>query len=284
MRLWLEQENGPIEGKSEPILRLPHVHCSTDQRNRLEEMAESRTLGIWSIKRAKVILGALEGMTLERLVVDVRVPPETVVKCVEAFSKQGLKSLQKPTRKPTSREARVEKMLEMMEKPSRQKGRDWRHFAVRYIGIDFSGSMIQKIRALTVAYPAATRGALARLVCQNFGFYSSTGKAKVSTLTDILKRMDMDNLIRLPKVKSNKPYCKKTIPQHPLLCQQEIRTWNHKDLEPLMFAPIQTPNQQRLWNDMMGFYHYLKNQDCSAPSFGTSSGAEILTVFQKNPR
>ena len=265
MRLWLEQEKGLSEGKSSPILRLPHIHCSIDQRNRLEEIAQSRTSGIWRMKRAKVILGALKGMTLERLVVDVRVPPETVVKCVEAFSKQGLKSLQKPTRKPTSREARVEKMLEMLESPSKEKGRDWRSFAVRYIGIDFSGSMIQKIRALTVMQPKATRGALARKVCQDFGFYSSAGKAKVSTLTDILKRMDMDNLVRLPEVKRNKPYRKKTISQQPLLRQQEIRTWNHKDLEPLMFTPIQTPDHQHLWNDMMSFYHYLQNPRLFGP-------------------
>ena len=276
MRLWLEQEKGLSEGKSSPILRLPHIHCSIDQRNRLEEIAQSRTSGIWRMKRAKVILGALKGTTLERLVVDVRVPPETVVKCVEVFSKQGLKSFQKPTRRPTSREARVEKMLEMLESPSKQKGRDWRSFAVRYIGIDFSGSMIQKIRALTVTQPKTTRGALARKVCQDFGFSSSTGKAQVSTLTDILKRMDMDNLILLPEVTSKKPYRKKTISQQPLLRQQEIRNWNHKDLEPLMFTPIQTPDHQHLWNHMMSLYHYLQNPRLFGPQLR-------YLIWGKNP-
>jgi hypothetical protein len=276
LRLWLEQEKGLLEGTSAPILRLPHIHCSIEQRNRLEEIAQSRTSGIWRMKRAKVVLGALKGMTLERLVVDVRVPPETVVKCVEAFSKQGLKSLQKPTRKPTSREARVEKMLEMLESPSKQKGRDWRSFAVRYIGIDFSGSMIQRIRALTVTQPKATRGALARKVCRDFSFYSSAGKAKVSTLTDILKRMDMDNLILLPEVTSKKPYRKKTISKHSLLRQQEIRTWNHKDLEPLMFTPIQTPDHQHLWNHMMGLYHYLQNPRLFGPQLR-------YLIWGKNP-
>jgi hypothetical protein len=258
LRLWLEQKGDPSEGRSVHILRLPAVHCSSDQKIGLEEMAQSRTVGIWRMKRAKVILGALEGKTLESLVVDVRVPPETVVKCVEAFSRHGLKSLLHPTRKPTWREARVEKMLEMLEKPSRQKGEDWRSFAVRCIGIDFTGSMIQKIRAIIVAHPEATRGALARIVCQEFGFYSPAGKAKANTLTDILKRMDMDNLIRLPQVIRRRSYRKKTIPKRTLLDQREIRVWHHKDLEPLLFVPIQTPDQQRLWNDMMSRYHYLK--------------------------
>lgn len=30
--------------------------------------------------------GLFEGQSIERLVVDVRVPPETIVKCLEAFS------------------------------------------------------------------------------------------------------------------------------------------------------------------------------------------------------
>ena len=228
-------------------------------------MAKSRNLGIWRMKRAKLILGTLEGKTLESLVVDVRVPPETIVKCVEAFSKEGMKSLLHPTRKPTWRETRVEKMLDMLEKPSKQKGGDWKSFAVRYIGIDFTGPMIQKIRALTVAHPEATRGKLAKIICRNFSFYSPTGKAKEKTLIDILKRMDMDNLIRLPKVTPHEPRRKKKIPPLPLLDQQETRLWHTKDLDPLMFVPIRKPHQQHLWNIMMSRYHYLKRPKLFGP-------------------
>lgn len=242
-------------------------------------MAQSRAIGIWRMKRAKAILGALDGKTLERLVVDIRVPPESVVKCVEAFSKQGLKSLQYPTRKPTWRESRVEKMIEMLEKPSMQKGEDWRSFTVRYIGIDFTGSMIQKIRAIILAHPAGTRGALARILCQEFGLHSSAGKAKVNTITDILKRMDMDNLVRLPKVTQSKPYRRQSMPQRPLLHEQDREMWHHEDLEPLMFVPIQSPDQQHLWNDMMSRYHYLKRPRLFGPQIryliwsGKSCGA-----------
>ena len=172
MRLWLEQKKNNPEGKSCSILRLPCIHCSSEQKKELERMAKSRTLGIWRMKRAKVILGALEGKTLERLVLDVRVPPETIVKCVEAFSKQGTESLRNPTRKPTQRETRVEKMLGMLETPSKQKGREWRYFTVRCIGIDFTGPMIKRIRALSVAHPGVTRVGLSQTVCREFGFHS----------------------------------------------------------------------------------------------------------------
>lgn len=265
MRLWLEQKKETSEHITESILRLPHIHCSTPQKRKLEKIAESRTLGIWRMKRAKLILGALEGETLERLVVNVRVPPESVVKAVKAFSRQGLKFFQHPTRKPTSRETRVEKMLEMLEKPSKQKGKVWESFALRYIGIDFTGSMIQKIRGHAIAQPDATRGALARIVCRDFGFYSPGGKPRASTLTDILKRMDMDNLIRLPKLKSNRAGSRKKVPKQPVLADQEIRTWHHRDLEPLVFVLIQKTDQQHLWNDMMSHYHYLKRPRLFGP-------------------
>lgn len=265
MRLWLEQERGTSKGQPSPILRLPHIHSSISQRKRLEEMAQSRTIGIWRMKRAKIILGALEGRTLERLVLDVRVPPESVVKCVEAFSQQGLKSIQNPTRKPTSRETRVEKMLGMLEKPSKQKGRDLRSFSVRYIGIDFTGAMVQKIRAIIGAHPEATRSALAQIACQEFGFRSPAGKAKISTVTDILKRMDMDNLIRLPKATRCNACRKKAVSQRLILNAQETRAWYPKDLRPLQFVPIQNPDQQNLWNDMMRRWHYLKRAKLFGP-------------------
>jgi hypothetical protein len=265
LRLWLEQKKSNPEGKSCSVLRLPRIHCSSEQKNELEKTAESRSLGIWRMKRAKVILGALEGKTLERLVLDVRVPPETIVKCVAAFSKQGTESLRNPTRKPTQRETRVEKMLGMLETPSKQKGRDWRHFTVRCIGIDFTGPMIKKIRALSVAHPGVTRVELSQTVCREFGFYSPAGKLKDKTVTDILKRMDMDNLIRLPKVARRKSHPRKKKPQSPLLDEQEIQLWHHKDFEPLTFLPIRKPKQQHLWNDMMSRHHYLKKPRLFGP-------------------
>ncbi|MDZ7699211.1 MAG: DUF4338 domain-containing protein [Deltaproteobacteria bacterium] len=268
MRLWLEQKEDDSECTTASILRLPTVHCSDEEKTRLMEMAQSRTIGIWRMKRAKVILGAIEGKPLERLTVDIRVPPESIVKCVEAFLREGPAYLHHPIRKPTSREARVEKMLEMLEKPSKQKGSDWKSFTVRYIGVDFTGPMIQRIRAIILGHPGATRAALARMVCQEFGVYSRTGKLHFSTFTDILKRMDMDNIIRLPEVTSGKSYLKtskKSVPHHPLLCKRRLRTWHHRDIEPVVFVPIQNRDQQHLWNDMMSRFHYLKRPRLFGP-------------------
>ena len=118
--------------------------------------------------------------------------------------------------------------------------------------------MIKRIRSLSVSHPGVTRVELSRIVCRDFGFYSPAGKLKDKTVTDIMKRMDMDNLIRLPKVTRHKSHRRKKKPQPPLLDEQEIQFWHHQDFEPLTFLPIRKPKQQHLWNDMMSRHHYLK--------------------------
>lgn len=87
------------------------ITCSEEEIRKIGMIARSRTAGIWRIKRAKIILGALEGINIDQLVLDVRVPPETIKKFLKNFPANGLKSLDKPDRKPTSREVPVEKML-----------------------------------------------------------------------------------------------------------------------------------------------------------------------------
>lgn len=258
MRLWLEQKRDNSETPSKPVLSLPPLPCSKDQVEQLQAMARSTTIGIWRMKRAKVLLGAIDGKTLERLVLDVRVPPETIVKTVEAFSKEGLASLQTPNRKSTLREARVEKMLEMLEKSSRQRGEVWKSFTVRYIGTDFNGPMIRKMREIVRNHQGAPRVALAEMICREFNLYSPTGKCKSGTLVGILTRMDMDNLVQLPESAMMKSYRNHPMPQHPLLQAREKHHLHHRDLEPLVFTWIRDPDENHLWRDMMSRYHYLK--------------------------
>ena len=61
------------------------ITCSQKEIKKIRMIARSRTAGIWRTKRAKVILGALEGKSIDRLVLDVRVPPETIKKCLKSF-------------------------------------------------------------------------------------------------------------------------------------------------------------------------------------------------------
>ncbi len=99
------------------------ITCSQKEIKKIRLIARSRTAGIWRTKRAKVILGALEGKTIDRLVLDVRVPPETIKKRLKNFASNGLKFFEKPDRNPTRREAAVEKMLAFLEQPAHPRSK-----------------------------------------------------------------------------------------------------------------------------------------------------------------
>lgn len=81
----------------------------------VKEIAQSKTAGIWRIKRAKLILGAWSGEPVDRLVQRVRVPPQTIKKCLFEFGEKGISYFDAPDRQPTSREARVEKVLDFLD-------------------------------------------------------------------------------------------------------------------------------------------------------------------------
>jgi hypothetical protein len=49
----------------------------------LKVLAGSTTAGIWRIKRAKALLSALEGASVEQLMLQVRVPVKSIIKCIQ---------------------------------------------------------------------------------------------------------------------------------------------------------------------------------------------------------
>ena len=72
--------------------------------------------------------------------------------------------------------------------------------AHRYIGIHFSARQIRIILLISSPpTPSDTRVQLAREVCSRFNLHQPNGKMRTVTVAvDILKRMDMDNMIALP--------------------------------------------------------------------------------------
>ena len=76
------EEREAVQGRVRQIVNTPR------KLEKLKAIARSRTLGIWRIKRAKIILGTLAGKTVRKMVLEVRVPPESILKCQDLFSKQ----------------------------------------------------------------------------------------------------------------------------------------------------------------------------------------------------
>ena len=136
------------------------------------------------------------------MVLDVRVPPETIIRCQKAFAEKGMKYFEVPGRKPTPREAGVEKMLAFLEKPPGLLSSLWEKIRVKYIGHQFSARQIRQIRELISENFSEPRIKFVRKICSEFGLYQANGKMKTAQVGQILVRIQMDNLIALPPVKT----------------------------------------------------------------------------------
>ena len=232
------------------------ITCSQDEIKKIRTIARSRTAGIWRIKRAKVVLGALEARSIDRLVLDIRVPPETIKKCLKSFASNGLKFFEKPDKNPTTREAAVEEMLAFLEQQAHPRSKKWNKLAVHYIGHDFSARQIKKIRDLIASHPTYARARITHQVCTMFGLYQSNGKLQKSGVGVILRRMDMDNLISLPAVprrtNENRSAINRLIPM-----PRKAIHLDSSELKQLQFIPVKTNKDSSLWKDLIASYHYV---------------------------
>ncbi|OEU55550.1 MAG: hypothetical protein BA868_04780 [Desulfobacterales bacterium C00003106] len=243
-------------GKNEMGKTRYEITCSEEEIRKIGMIARSRTAGIWRIKRAKIILGALEGRNIDQLVLDVRVPPETIKKFLKNFPANGLKSLDKPDRKPTSREVPVEKMLIFLEQPAHPGSKQWDRLEVHYIGHEFSARQIKKIRNFIASNPTSTRGKIACWVCTAFGLYQSNGKLKETGVSAILKRMDMDNIILLPPVPSRMNRNHSSV-NRPTPKPRKTICLDVSELRTLQFIPVKTRKDASLWRNLIADYHYI---------------------------
>ena len=93
MQRWLEPEKGGSfddeRSRTERYARVIKRCADAETRKEVERLANSRTARIWRTKRAKIVLATANGRPVERLVLEVRVPPQSVVLCQEVLRKTG---------------------------------------------------------------------------------------------------------------------------------------------------------------------------------------------------
>lgn len=239
------------------------LSCESDLE-RIKKIADSRTISIWQIKRAKIILGVMEKKSIEKMVIDLRVSPNSIIKSMKNFVVAGLDYLNSPARKPTSREASVEKLLSFLEDPYDDNSDKWDQASVKYIGHYFSARQIQKIRDFIKSNPESNQSNIAKNSCLMFGIYQSNGEIKKVQMTAILKRMEMDNLIFLPPVRRSPSCNKKSSPQKKrpkkhLKVDTRERTFSQSDIEQIQFIPAVSGKDLALWRQLIEGYHYIPN-------------------------
>ena len=246
-----------VSGQSMDI-SVTNVFCSPEQKAQLQEIARSAVAGIWRIKRAKIILGRLEGKSVDRLILEVRVPPLSIIKCLQRFAEEGMSYFSNPDRNPTPREAEVESILAFLEHPPHPKASEWDTLTHRYVGIYFSARQIQTIRDLLASNPQYKQADLAQEVCTRFQLYQPNGEIRLATVCSILKRMDMDNIIRLPELPQRNCAPRTRIGGR-LSVPQETMELDPRDIEELQFIPIRTEQDSKLWNAIIHQHHYIKS-------------------------
>lgn len=228
---------------------------------KVKALAVSRTAGIWRIKRAKILLLTMEGHSVERLVLEVRVPPESVLKCQTSFTAQGLNYFDHPEREPTPREAQVERLLAFLENPPSEQSVLWKEIRVKYIGHEFSAERIWTIRNTIRAHPHLTRSQIAHEICRLFDLRQSNGNSKHTQIGQALIRMAMDNLITLPAKVARGGTCADS--SH----KQNRKRMVHKideetacdpsEIETLQLIPALDCKDLSLWRALIEKYHYI---------------------------
>ncbi|MGA7878191.1 MAG: Druantia anti-phage system protein DruA, partial [Desulfoferrobacter sp.] len=238
--------------------------CSEAEIEQLKELASSTTAGIWRIKRAKALLGAIDGISAERLMYQVRVPVKSIVKCLKDFSYLRMAYFDRPDRPPTPREAAVEKMLALLDNPPSPSSDRWENFSLRYIGTYFNARQIRMIREMIANDPNPCRAGIARQMCSAFKLCGANGKPRLPAAMDILKRMAMDNLIFLSPQHSPRHFKFKTPPMVISAPEKTEETVSIKSLSPT-FVIVREPEEVLLWNSIIHHYHYIPGHRLFGP-------------------
>ncbi|MDY0039186.1 MAG: DUF4338 domain-containing protein [Desulforhabdus sp.] len=255
-----------------PDRRMP-LTCSSKEIDQLKEMARSTTAGIWRIKRAKALLGVLEGISAERLMYHVRVPVTSIVKCIRAFTRNRMAYFDQPDRPPTAREAAVETMLAFLDNPPPFSSDRWDTLSLRYIGTQFTARHIRMIRDMIAAEPDASRASIAKQMCTRLRLYGANGKPRLATAKDILRRMAMDNIIFLSP-KGSATYSRTKTPAKLIVPPPGIPKIASHEIISLIFVLVEKPEHSVIWSAMIHHYHYIPGHRLFGPQLRYLAYAE----------
>jgi len=129
--------------------------------------------------------------------------------------------------------------------------------AVRYCGRLFTGKEIGRIRQLITSDRKLNRAQLSRIVCDEFNWLRPDGRSKEMSCRVAMLRMERDGLITLPPPQKGNGNGK-TRPRLTSISEpQEAVSLPAGALGKLLFRPVNTPDDSKLWNELIERYHYL---------------------------
>ncbi len=129
--------------------------------------------------------------------------------------------------------------------------------AVRYCGRSFTSKEMDRIRQLITSDRKFNRVQLSRIVCDEFDWLRSDGGSKEMSCRVAMLRMERDGLITLPPPQkgngNGRTRPRLTSASEP----QEAISLPAGALGKLLFRPVNTPDDSKLWNELIERYHYL---------------------------
>lgn len=185
---------------------------------------------------------------------EVRVPVRTVEAFLFRFAAEGLGALDRPDRRPTRREAAVERLLALLEDPPADHAPEWDSCTVPYIGRCYSAREVASLRTLMREGRVSSRACLARELCRLARLYDARGRPRIANAQDVLKRMAMDNVLELPRPAPQRP--RASSPETPKVEGVGMAA-PVDEVGALQLVQVAAPETSRLWRELLRRYHYI---------------------------
>lgn len=129
--------------------------------------------------------------------------------------------------------------------------------AVRYCGRLFTNKEMDRIRQLIASDRKLNRVQLSRVVCDEFNWLRPNGRSKEMSCRVAMLRMERDGLITLPPPQKGNGNGKNRPRLTPISDPKEAVSLPAGVLGKLLFRPVNTPDDSKLWNELIERYHYL---------------------------
>lgn len=104
--------------------------------------------------------------------------------------------------------------------------------------------------------PRKGNRSVARITCDRLQIYGANGKPRLAIVQDILRRMAMDNIIRLP-TRALGSRGKLKPPQKIIVPPEETREVVHRGPISLASVLVRGPDESLIWNSVIYHYHYI---------------------------
>ena len=153
----------------------------------------------------------------------------------------------------------------------------------KFSGRVFSEGELETIRSIIDEDVSGRRTVIARVVCEQFGWYRPDGSAKSANMTQVLTAMEAQGLIELPPPRSGTPRVRAKPIEHTARTEAgtPINAPAGELARDLRIEIATSEEQKSLWNEYVDRYHYLGYTPMAGAQlkYLVYCGDELLTLL-----